>query len=414
MKNFYKNISINLFGTVIPFLIAIPAMGLVARIIGVEAFGLFTLALAISGTSSILDMGTTKALVREVAIYEEDDAHVRKIFYTSFFVVIIISLFVVLLGFYFLGDFVVWLNVDEIKKSELKAAIILLFLSVPLTVLSLLCLGYYEGVQDFLSLNKLKISNGLLISVMPLIAVFFYDNIFGAVLGILVARFISFFINIRTIFKRIGFEISLDSAIVKRLFRFGGWLTISNIISVLMQYADRFIISNLSGAKNISAYTAPAEIISRITIIPTTLVKVAFPSLVKEKEDEGIYAKTLSLLIIFGVVILIGGLFLGEWFLKIWLGSAFDSRSVLIFQILLGGVFFNILAQAPYLKIQSKGYSNITAYVHAFELIPYFFILFILIDKYSLLGVAIAWSIRMGADFLMLFSISKMKFLRGN
>ena len=158
--------------------------------------------------------------------------------------------------------------------------------------------------------------------------------------------------------------------------------------------------------------TAVSEIISRITIVPVAVVKVAFPSMVSNREDSDVYKKTYKLLLFFGILALVIGFLCGEWFMRAWLGKAFDTRSVLIMKILLVGVFFNILAQAPYLKIQSRGFSKITAYIHVFECLPYFIVLFYLIKEYGLVGVALAWSLRMIIDFLILSIVSEMKFIK--
>ena len=124
---FYKNISFNLIGIFVPFLIAIPAMGMIAREIGVESFGLFTLALAISGTASILDMGTTKALVREVALHIANKEYVKKIFFTALFFVFFISIIFSVFGIFFQNFFVEWLNVEDKSSKDLQNSIILIF-----------------------------------------------------------------------------------------------------------------------------------------------------------------------------------------------------------------------------------------------------------------------------------------------
>lgn len=408
---FYKNVSFNLVGVAVPFLIAIPAMGFIAREIGFEAFGLFTLALTISGVASILDLGTTKALVREIALNVECHKAVKKIFYTSFFFVALISIIFSVFGIFLQDFFIEWLNIEEIPKYDLQISIILIFSAIPFTVLSILCLAYFEGVEDFLLMNKLKIFNGVLMAILPLLFVFYANNLIGVILGILISRIISLVLNLFFVIKKIGFMMDFEKNIIYSLFRFGGWLTVSNFISVLMQYSDRFLISNLSGAKNIAAYTAPSEIISRITIIPIAVLKVAFPSMISAKGNNDVYRKTYQLLIVFGALTLFFGFLCSEWFMRIWLGDALDIRSVIILKILLVGVFFNILAQAPYLKIQSKGYSNITAYIHIVEVVPYFLLLFKLMELYGLTGVAWAWSIRMLIDYLVLSAVSLMGFL---
>ena len=78
-----KNSVWNLGGFIIPTLIAIPSLGLLARYLGTEKFGLFTLAFAIVGYASIFDAGLTRAVIREIAINRNSAEEQRKIMSTS-------------------------------------------------------------------------------------------------------------------------------------------------------------------------------------------------------------------------------------------------------------------------------------------------------------------------------------------
>ncbi len=50
-----KNSTWNILGVVIPSAIALPTMGVLSRLLGVEQFGLFTLAFAIVGYATLFD-----------------------------------------------------------------------------------------------------------------------------------------------------------------------------------------------------------------------------------------------------------------------------------------------------------------------------------------------------------------------
>lgn len=67
-----KNSFLNIVGYVVPTLVAIPALGYLARSLGAERFGIFTLAMALVGYAGIFDAGMTRAVIREIAIYRND------------------------------------------------------------------------------------------------------------------------------------------------------------------------------------------------------------------------------------------------------------------------------------------------------------------------------------------------------
>lgn len=74
-----KNSIWNLVGYVIPSLVAIPALGYMAHKLGPELFGIYTIAIAVVGYAGIFDMGLTRAITREIAIYRNNSAERKKI-----------------------------------------------------------------------------------------------------------------------------------------------------------------------------------------------------------------------------------------------------------------------------------------------------------------------------------------------
>lgn len=71
-----KNSVWNLFGYAIPTLIAIPSLGFLARGLGPEGFGVYTIAIALVGYAGIFDVGLTRSVIREIAIHR-DNHHER-------------------------------------------------------------------------------------------------------------------------------------------------------------------------------------------------------------------------------------------------------------------------------------------------------------------------------------------------
>lgn len=70
--------------------------------------------------------------------------------------------------------------------------------------------------------------------------------------------------------------------------KYGGWITVSNVVSPLMAYLDRFFISNIIGASNVAFYTAPAEGVQRLSVFPGALSRAIFPKLSRlvSKQDK--------------------------------------------------------------------------------------------------------------------------------
>ncbi|MRT57187.1 oligosaccharide flippase family protein, partial [Enterobacteriaceae bacterium RIT693] len=89
-----KNSVFNLAGYAIPTIVAIPALGILARNLGPELFGVYTLAMAIVGYASIFDFGLTRAIIREVAINKSNPEEKKRVISTATIFLISIGLFV--------------------------------------------------------------------------------------------------------------------------------------------------------------------------------------------------------------------------------------------------------------------------------------------------------------------------------
>jgi O-antigen/teichoic acid export membrane protein len=61
-------------------------------------------------------------------------------------------------------------------------------------------------------------------------------------------------------------------------------------------------------------------------------------------------------------------------------------------------VFVNSIGQAGYAALQAGGRADVAGKLHVVELPVYFALLYVLLSKYGLLGVALAWAVRMIGD----------------
>ena len=86
-----KNSFFNIAGYIIPGILSIPILGYMARELGIEEFGLFTIILALVGYASIFDVGITRSVIREIAIFKNNEEEVLKIISTSALLVLILG-----------------------------------------------------------------------------------------------------------------------------------------------------------------------------------------------------------------------------------------------------------------------------------------------------------------------------------
>lgn len=396
-------------GLVIPSLISIPVMGTMARLLGIEKFGLFTLAFAVLGYAGIFDAGLTRAVIRSVAMHRGNITKIRELVGTASYAVLFLGVLAAVLLWLNAAGLAMLLKVSAQNFDDAVISFKWLSLTIPPFLLSMIWFSYLEGNERFAELNIIKTITSSLIAISPLVAVLIEKSLEAAIIGFLVGRIIAMLVAYIFCSKNMPDGVwAYDKGALKELFQFGSWITVSNIVSPLMGYFDRFILSNLMGANHVAFYTAPAEGVARLSIVPGAVTRSLFPMLSKQADDSKAQAKLAfwGLLGICSAIALPVFVFAG-FIMTTWMGSEYGGDATLVLRILVVGFVFNAIAQIPFSKIQARGYSKATAFVHLVELIPYLVLLFFCVKSFSLAGAAIAWTVRVTVDFLLLEYLSR-------
>jgi O-antigen/teichoic acid export membrane protein len=202
------------------------------------------------------------------------------------------------------------------------------------------------------------------------------------------------------------------TALVGPLIRFGGWLTVSNIISPLMVYLDRFLIGALLSVTAVTYYVTPYEAVTKLLFIPSAIVGVLFPAFstsfvesrnrTEELLDHGLKYIFLALYPIILIMVT-----LAHEGLTFWLGKDFARLGAPVLQWLSVGILFNALAQIPFAQLQAAGQPNLTARLHLIELPCYLVALWWLITTRGIVGAAVVWMVRAGVDMAALLIFSR-------
>ena len=185
-------------------------------------------------------------------------------------------------------------------------------------------------------------------------------------------------------------------------------MSISNIVSPLMSYVDRFVLGFAVSAQAIAYYATPQELVLRIGIIPTAIAAVLFP-LFTSQAAGGIHDMKghvrryslviLGLLLPFTVLLAV----LAHPILRLWISPSFADQASVPLQIMSVAALCSGLAQVPFTMLQGRSRANVTAKLHLVELPIYIALLYVLVVHYGVVGAACAWLIRIAADMVALY-----------
>jgi len=409
-----RNTVWSLIGQIAPMLVALVAIPLLIRGLGVDRFGVLTLAWMVVGYFSLFDLGLGRALTALLAqrLACDDRRGLVPLIWTA-------NVTMILLGLTGGMAFLVaspWLVHDVLKippalQHEVLASFYLLSGAVPFAVSTAGFRAVLESKQRFGIINAVRVPMGIATFLAPLCVLAFGGGLEGVVLVLTVARAVFWaifvFLALREV-PQLQRGICFRREMLPELLTFGGWMTVSNIISPVMVYLDRLLVGALLSITAVSYYATPFEVSTKLLIVSAALVGVLFPafstSLTADRQRSVVLfrhsVKYVSLAI--APVVFLFLVFAHDGLL-LWLGPDFAAHSTAVLQWITIGVFINSISLIPFAFVQAAGRPDITAKFHLAELGFYLLTLVGLTYMFGIVGTALAWSIRLFLDCLCLF-----------
>jgi len=199
-----------------------------------------------------------------------------------------------------------------------------------------------------------------------------------------------------------------------KLLRFGGWLSISNIVAPLMGKMDRFYIGTILTISAVTYYVAPFDMMTKLFLIPVSLLDVVFPvfsaySVNNSEKFSLLHQRAVKYILIIMTPIVFILVVYAQPILKIWLGGEFALQSTLVMQLLAAGVLFSSIARVPSNALQAYGRPDIVTKLILIELPIYLVILFFLTKFFGIVGTAMVWLLRLIIETNILFILSYRK-----
>lgn len=412
-----RNALVNFVGQVSPLLVGLVALPILVEGLGTERFGLLSLAWVLLGYLAIFDVGlgraTTKFVAEALARGEFD--RLPALLGTAIGTQAILGILGAVL-LIILTPFLVT-RVFDIPPAiliEAEVSFRVLAIALPFVLISSSFQGILEAVQRFDLVNLVRIPTITSVYLLPLIGIWLGWGLPG-ILVLLASSKVGMLMAYRLILSHavpnLRISVRIRRAELRNLLTFGGWVTVSSVVGPVLVYSDRFIIAAVLTAAAVTHYTVPYEVISRLYIVPVSLVMVLIPAYsalaVNPEYDLGVVCtrgiKFVFLLVGPSAALLAA---LSAQFLKVWMGSRLAAESVLVLQILSFGVLAHSMAHVPWSLLQGIGKPSITAKFHLAHLPIYLILVWILVYRLGIVGAAIAWSIRAAADGVFHFVVA--------
>ncbi len=409
-----RHTAYNLAGAIVPIGVTLVTVPLYLTAIGMERYGVLALAWVLAGYFGFFDFGIGRATARKMATLSDAPPAARnRLFWTSALLTGGLALVASLLFWPVARLFLAHLEIPAALAPELDAALPWLVAAVPVGIVQSLLNGTLDGRRAFGIANVIGVAGNILTAVLPLASAWLFGPRLGLLIAAtLIARLVVLAAHLLACRRVVplGRPERGSKAAIADLARFGGWVTVSGIVSPLLVSFDRFAIGAWIGAAAVGHYVIGSNLIAQLQVVPAALARAIFPrfaALGKGSRDQADRAFGAMLAILTPMAVM--AMILIEPFLAMWLGRGVATTSGPPTVLLLIGFWINSLAFLPFTRIQALDRPDLTGKVHLAELIPYALLLWWCVDHWGLMGAAAAWSIRVAADFVLLARLDGLK-----
>lgn len=407
----------NAAGMGLPLLAALLAIPIFVQNYGVERFGTFSLMLAAFAYVGLLDLGLGSALTYRLSAMLAQGADPLAIARLIRFTAVVVFAWGALVGLLlFLASG--WLpallsGTSPELLEEARQGLALMALAMPVVFVGTLFTGVLTAYKRFTPMNAVRVVAGILSTLGPAVLSFWQSDLALAALVIVLVRVGSTLVHLAQcrMHVRLGDHARRAEQPARPhlgpLLRYGGWLTVSYVVSPVMVYMDRFYLAAVVSIEQVAHYVAPHELVTKLTLAPAAILPVFFPLLVAAMVERSGEGRRLPVRLATGVAVVCGvpaGVLatFGPEIMRAWMGGSLSADAGLVLQVLSAGVYLNCVAQVFMTQVMAVGRTDLAARLHVLELPLYVALLLCLMPRFGILGVALAWSLRVVIDTAVL------------
>lgn len=411
MSSLRRDTSYNLVGNLTPAICAALFIPFLHHSMGDARFGLMTIMWALIGYFGVFDLGVSRALTyhaAQAATKPEELLLAPRVRAGMQIAGSASAVGLVALGGGAEAIARILLKGQLNLLPEAKTALLITACSIPLTTLGNGLRGALEGLSRFREAAWIKAVSGSIFFVAPAALCAAGLTSLVAVSGaFFVARLITLIwcwqaLRSEPLYqKSIGARTS--SADRRVLMSYGAWALLTSILSPLMVYGDRAIISAMLGVATVGIYSILQETLGRTLIASASFTAAVLPRFVQmpPSERRKAYNRYLSILFI-GMLAFYGATaILAPPALSWWLNKNMEEHRTLLFLFSLA-LFINSLAQLPYAFLLAAGRPDLPAKLHTLEFVLYIPACIVATYLFGLTGAAGVWVGRVAIDLILL------------
>ena len=350
MKNEIKSGAIiGYINVIVSVLVTFLYTPILLRYIGNEEYGLYSLVASVIAYLSVLDMGFGNAMVRFVSKAQakknkNEEEKVNGIFLMLYLVIGLIAFIIGIILLYNIRTLFPALNELECEKARIIMGILVVTVAIsfPLSIFD----SYVMACEKFKFLKILNVIKTISIplTMMPLLILGYKAIAMVLITSIynILYHFCTFFCCFKKLNMKVFLSIKqIDVNLLKEIYKYSFFVFLGLIVDTVFNNTDQVILGSLCGTVAVSIYSIGTKIISMDTTVSTTISGLFLPKITKTLEEENsgkkisdIFIKVSRIQIYIMMFILAGFIVLGRQFIYLWVGQQYHDTYFIILLII--------------------------------------------------------------------------------
>ena len=400
-RNFFAGV----LGSVLTALIGFTVVPLYIKFLGIEAYGLIGFLISLQALFTLLDVGFTSALNREIArcnsVGKMYEARALLGTLTVFFIGMAV-LIAILVGC--LAPFIAhsWLRSSNLNPGIVANGVILMGLIIACRWPIALFQGALIGLQR---LDITSLISVVMATISGLGGVAILVNISASIEALFMWQAVAAFLYASLLYlilrKKIGsVNLNLNIASLKQIWKFSVGMSGIGITGLVLMQLDKLIVSKLVDLTDFGKYALAGTMASGLYILMTPLFNVIYPKMSELVATENtkkliiFYKDSAYLFMAVFAPVAVSAIMFTNDLLNVWTGNVTLSLAATpIVQFILIGTALNGLMHFPYALQLAFGATKLAILINI-ALIALMVPLTIFLTKsYGVVGGAMAWAI---------------------
>lgn len=401
-----KNLIANFAGTIVQALMGIIFIPLYIMYLGIEAWGLIGIFTTLQVIFSLLDMGLSSTLNREMArlsVLPHKEQEMRNLVRTleaiywgiAIFVGIIVATLSPFIAHY-------WINPGKLSTKTVEQALLIMGFVMALQMPIGLYSGGLMGLQKQVLLNIINTSIGVLRGagvililwlVSPTIQAFFLWQIVTSAINIFLLAFF--------LWRRLPFSENravFQKQLLKGIWKFAAGMSGISIFAVILTQLDKVILSKMLSLEMFGYYMLASVVAMSLGRLFTPVFYSIYPKLTQlaaihdENGVKQFYHKSCQFMAVLIMPIALVVAFFSYDIIFLWTQNALTAEKThLLISILICGTAINGLMNPPYALQLAYGWTKLNFLTNLIAVIVMIPLIYYLTRQYGATGAAISW-----------------------